>query len=55
MTHIDDLAREAARHRRARRNHGFPRASWRQRLGIMSLAMLVWLIMIELYLRLAPA
>jgi hypothetical protein len=55
MARIDDLAREAARLRRARRDREFPKASWRRRLGIMALASLVWLIMIELFIRLVPA
>jgi hypothetical protein len=55
MAYIDDLAREAARLRRARRNREFPKATWWQRLGVMALAILAWLIMIELFIRLVPA
>jgi hypothetical protein len=55
MAHIDDLAKEAAQTRRARRDREFPKATWWQRLGVMSLAILAWLIMIELFIRLVPA
>jgi hypothetical protein len=55
MAYIDDLAREAARLRRARRESESPKATWPERLGIMALAILVWLIMIELAIRLVPA
>jgi uncharacterized membrane protein len=52
MAKIDELAREAARARRSRRP---AKATWRQRLGIMALAILIWLAMIELFIRLVPA
>jgi len=55
MTEIDDLARAAARNRRARYEKEFPKASWLQRVGVTVLILGTWLIMIELYLRLVPA
>jgi hypothetical protein len=55
MAYIDELAREAARLRRARRDRAFHGTTWPERLGVMALAILAWLIMIELFIRLVPA